>query len=410
MLLHVTSLPGGRLGPDAFAFVDWLAAAGQSWWQILPLGPPDAFGSPYASPSAFATWNGLPAEPDAPVSAAEVDSFAERHPFWSRDWERFAGPGALADEVRFEREWIALRAYAAARGVRLIGDLPIYVAPGGTDHRLHPELFRSGLVAGAPPDGLSAAGQLWGNPLYDWPALQRRGYRWWVERLRRAFELVDLVRLDHFRGFVSFWAVPEGARSAAGGRWQRGPGAAVFHAAEQELGELPLIVEDLGVITPPVARLRDELGLPGMAVLQFAFEGGPGNPHRPENFSERLAVYTGTHDLAPALGWYRALDPERRAATGLDPVEPHWSLIELGFRSRASLAIVQAQDVLGLGSEARMNRPGTSAGNWRWRLEPGALTPELAVRLRALTEASGRLPVREARGRRRPPARRQRAS
>ena len=251
------------------------------------------------SPSAFATWNGLLAEPDAPVSAAEVATFRQRHPFWSGEWEQFAGRAALADQVRFEREWASLRSYASKRGVRLIGDLPIYVAPGGADHRFHPELFRSGLVAGAPPDGLTALGQLWGNPLYDWPALQRRGYRWWTERFRRSFELVDLVRVDHFRGFVSYWAVPEGAKNAAGGRWQRGPGAPVFRAAEAELGELPLIAEDLGVITPAVWRLRDELGLPGMAVLQFSFDGGPRNPHKPENFRERLVVYTGTHVGSP---------------------------------------------------------------------------------------------------------------
>ena len=391
VLLHPTSLPGGRLGADAFAFVDWLAAAGQSWWQILPLGPPDSTGSPYMSPSAFATWNGLLAEPDAPVSAAEVAMFGERHPFWSSEWEQFAGRAGLEDQVRFEREWGALRSYAAKRGVRLIGDLPIYVAPGGADHRFHSELFRSGVVAGAPPDGLTALGQLWGNPLYDWPALQRRGYRWWIERFRRTFELVDLVRVDHFRGFVSYWAVPQGAENAVGGRWQRGPGAAVFHAAEAELGELPLIAEDLGVITPAVWRLRDELGLPGMAVLQFAFDDNQRNPHKPQNFSERLVVYTGTHDMDTAVGWWNGLSPGHRARTGLDPAEPHWSLIELAFRSRASLAVVQAQDVLGLGSEARMNYPGTVSGNWHWRLEPGALTAKHAARLRGLTAASGRL-------------------
>ncbi len=199
------------------------------------------------------------------------------------------------------------------------------------------------------------------------------------------------MRVDHFRGFVAYWAVPEGAETAVAGFWQRGPGTPVFRAAEAELGPLPLIVEDLGVITPPVARLRRELGLPGMAVLQFGFGGGPANPHRPASITEDVVVYTGTHDLEPALGWWRALDPSRRRATGLDPAEPHWSLIEVAFRTRARIAILQAQDVLGLGSEARMNTPGTTTGNWRWRLEPGALTPELARRLRALTAATGRL-------------------
>jgi 4-alpha-glucanotransferase len=199
------------------------------------------------------------------------------------------------------------------------------------------------------------------------------------------------VRVDHFRGFVSYWAVPEGAPTAASGHWQRGPGEAVFAAVKAALGELPLILEDLGVITQPVRHLRDALGLPGMAVLQFAFDNDPANPHKPENFSERLVVYTGTHDMDTVRGWWQGMSPEHRAATGLDPVEPHWSLIELALGSRASLAVVQAQDVLGLGSDARMNTPGTVAGNWRWRLEPGALTGELAARLRAITAASGRL-------------------
>ena len=358
---------------------------------MLPLGPPDSTGSPYMSPSAFATWSGLLAEPEARVEGSELSSFEQAHPFWAAEWERFAGPGALADQVRFAREWGALRRYATAKGVRLIGDLPIYVAPASADHRYHPGLFREGLVAGAPPDALSPTGQLWGNPLYDWPALQRSGYRWWIERFRRSFELVDLVRVDHFRGFVAAWAVPEGATDAAGGRWVRGPGAAPFHAAQADLGRLPLIVEDLGVITPPVRRLRDELGYPGMAVLQFGFDDDPRNPHKPENFSERLVVYTATHDLDTALGWWHSLSDEQRAATGLDPTEPHWSLIERGLRSRAGLAVVQAQDVLGLGSEARMNRPGTKEGNWRWRLEPGALDGALAARMRAATTASGRL-------------------
>jgi 4-alpha-glucanotransferase len=393
ILLHVTSLPGGRLGAAACEFVDWLAAAGQSWWQVLPLGPPDRSGSPYTSTSAFAGWPGLLAEPEAAVSAGELAAFRAAHAFWIADWERFAGgPGALADQVRFEREWNALRRYAAARGVKLIGDIPLYVGPRSADHASHPELFQRGVAAGAPPDALSATGQLWGNPLYDWPALRRQGYRWWIERLRRASQLSDLARIDHFRGFVAYWSVPARARTARAGRWRRGPGAAVFDAARRELGALPLIAEDLGVITPPVARLRRQLGLPGMAVLLFGFGGGRDNPHRPSNHSEQLVVYTGTHDTETARGWWDSLAPKARAATGLDPAEPHWSLIELALASRAALAILPAQDVLGLGSEARMNRPGIPEGNWRWRLAEGALTGALAARLRGATERSGRIP------------------
>ncbi len=391
VLLHLTSLPGGTLGPPALEFVDWLAAAGQSWWQMLPVGPPGRNQSPYMPQSVFAGWAGLLAEPEAAVSTAETAAFRARHAYWIAGWERFAGAAAVADQVRFEREWDALRRYASGRGVRLIGDVPIYVAPDRSDQRSHPELFLPGVVAGAPPDALNASGQLWRNPLYDWPALQRRGYRWWVERLGRSFELFDLVRIDHFRGFASFWEVPAGERTAKGGRWHRGPGAAVFRAAERELGTLPVIAEDLGLITPAVRRLRDELGFPGMLVLQFALDPGRRNPHRPENHGEPFVVYTGTHDMDTALGWWRSLSERERVETGYDQAEPSWSMIRAALASRAWLSILPVQDLLGLGSEARMNRPGTIRGNWTWRLDRGALTAALAARLRAETHAAGRI-------------------
>jgi 4-alpha-glucanotransferase len=390
ILLHPTSLPSGKLDREAYRFVEWLAAAGQSWWQVLPLGPPDEFGSPYRSPSAFAASSQLLARPEAKVSVGEVEEFVARHPFWAGGWARFAGTDALADQVRFEREWGALREYAAERGVRLIGDLPIYVSDGGADHDSWPELFARGEVAGAPPDALSATGQRWGNPLYDWPVHRATGFRWWRERFRRTFQLVDLCRIDHFRGFVSYWAIPERNSTAKRGRWRPGPGAELFRAVEHELGDLPLIAEDLGHITPPVRRLRDELGLPGMVVLLWAFRRTPGNPHALANHRANSVAYTSTHDTDTAVGWFSSLRPRERAATGLDPGEPHWGLIELAYGSRAELAVVQAQDVLGLGSEARMNRPGRSEGNWRWQLERGALTPALARRLRGLAAESGR--------------------
>jgi 4-alpha-glucanotransferase len=383
----VTSLPGGRLGPEAFAFVDWLAAAGQSGGQLLPLGPPDSQGSPYTAASAFAAWPGLLAEPDAPVAAEEIEGFVARHPFWAGDWAAFAGAGALAAQVRFEREWAELRAYARDRGIRLLGDVPIYVAAGSADHRSHPELFQSGFVAGAPPDALSTSGQLWGNPLYDWPAARAGGYRWWIERFRRTFELFDMVRIDHFRGFVAYWSVPEGHRTARRGRWRRGPGRELFDAVSAELGELPLVAEDLGVITPPVHRLRDELGLPGMKVLQYELD-----------VRERSVVDPSTPDTDPAAGWWRTAPRAERervrgaaAALGVDEREPHRLLVGLALASLARLAIVPAQDVLGLGSSARMNTPGRADGNWRWRLEPGALDEALASDLRERTAAAGRL-------------------
>jgi 4-alpha-glucanotransferase len=401
--LHVTSLPGGRLGREAYRFVDWLAAAGQSWWQVLPLGPPDRHHSPYKSRSAFAAWPGLLENRRAPVSSAELADFRERNAGWVGDWERLAGRGAVADQVRFQREWGALRAYALERGIRLMGDLAIYVALGSADHLAHPELFQDGLVAGAPPDAFSSRGQLWGNPLYDWPAMRRRRYRWWAQRVARTLELFDLVRIDHFRGFVSYWAVPAGARSARSGRWKRGPGRALFDAVGHELRlgrELPFVAEDLGVITPAVERLRDELGLPGMLVLQFGFDpDDPQSPHRPENHVEDRVVYTGTHDHDTARGWWDSIGAQQRQLVVHDAArrgirvgrDPSWALIRLALSSPAELAMMQAQDILGLGSEARMNDPARAGRSWRWQMRQGALTPALARRLREATREAGRL-------------------
>jgi 4-alpha-glucanotransferase len=391
ILLHPTSLPGGRLGAEAYRFVDWLEAAGQSWWQMLPLGPPDEFRSPYASPSAFAASPGLLAKPDARVTQTEMDDFVARHPYWIGEWARFARAGAIEDQVRFEREWSALRAYAHDRGVRLIGDVPIYVSGDGADVEDRPELFQRGAVAGAPPDALNANGQYWGNPLYDWPVHRATEYHWWIERFRRTFELVDLARVDHFRGYVSYWSIPAHNKTARRGKWRRGPGAELFRAVELGLGGLPVIAEDLGVITPAVHRLRNELALPGTVVMLWAFRTAARNTHRLDNHRADQVVYTSTHDTNTTAGWFHDLKPNERAATGLDPADPSWSLIDLCLGSRASLAVVPAQDVLGLGGEARMNRPGHPHGNWSWRLESGQLTPALAERLRAATVRHRRL-------------------
>jgi len=326
-----------------------------------------------------------------------VSDFRERQAYWIGGWERFAGAGAVEDQVRFECEWASLRSYAAERGIKLLGDVAFYVAPGSADQRARPELFQRGAVAGVPPDRFSATGQLWGNPLYDWAVLRSEGYGWWVQRLQRTLELFDIARLDHFRGFVSYWSVPAGSQTALGGRWRRGPGRDLFAAVEHQLGQLPLVAEDLGVITAPVRRLRDALGLPGMLVLQFGFEPRePFSPHRPSNHVENRVVYTGTHDHDTARGWYESLDQgRRRLATryGVRGPEPWWALIRLALSSPARVAIIQAQDLLGLGSEARMNHPGRPRRrrNWRWRLEPGALSPALAQRLRETTEEAGRL-------------------
>jgi 4-alpha-glucanotransferase len=340
------------------------------------------------SPSAFAGSPGILADPGARVSEDEADAFRARHAYWLEDWVAYGG--SVADQVRFEREWQTLRAYARERGVRLFGDMPIYVALDGADHRAHPGLFQTGAVAGVPPDLFAETGQLWGNPLYDWAAMHAEGYRWWIERFRRTFELVDLTRVDHFRGFVSYWAVPEQEPTAEHGRWMRGPGAAMFRAAERELGELAVVAEDLGVITEPVVRLRRELGFPGMAVLQFALGRGPSNPHLPENHHEQSVVYTGTHDNDTTRGWWDSLSAADRNSSRLDPGDPVWALIEIAWRSRAALSIAPLQDVLDLGNDARMNLPGTEEGNWEWRYSAEQLTAGLAKRLRELTHSANR--------------------
>jgi 4-alpha-glucanotransferase len=376
VVLHPTSLPDGRLGESAYAFVDWLAAAGVSWWQVLPLHPPDRYGSPYSSSSAFAGSRTLLADPDAPVDADEVAELRNRSRYWLPDWERFSDPGAAAAEVRFQREWGALRAYASDRGVGLVGDVPIYVAQGSCEHLGHRALFLPGGVAGAPPDDINPDGQHWGNPLYDWDALAATGYTWWIERLRHELTLVDAFRIDHFRGFAAFWAVPDGALTASDGAWLPGPGAALFRAAEAELGPLPVIAENLGVITPDVEQLRRELGYPGMAVMLWALGGPDDNMHRLDNHVENQVVYTSTHDTETLAGHF----PER------DP----WELVQLALGSPAELAMLPVQDILGLGNEARFNRPGTLAGNWRWQLAPGQLTPAHAKRLREASATAGR--------------------
>ena len=284
-----------------------------------------------------------------------------------------------------------VRSHPRDRGIQVFGDMPIYVADGSADVRAHPQLFQDGVVAGVPPDLFAETGQLWGNPLYDWTAMRADGYRWWIERFRRAFDLVDLTRVDHFRGFVSYWAVPAGDATAVGGKWRRGPGADVFHAVERALGPLPVVAEDLGVITEPVVRLRRELGLPGMVVLHFALGGDAKNPHLPQNHEEQSVVYTGTHDNDTTRGWWDSLSDEDRAWTELDPDDPAWSLIGVAWGSRAALAIAPLQDVLDLGPDARMNLPGTEDGNWDWRYAAEQLTDENAARLRAITESSHRV-------------------
>ena len=301
----------------------------------------------------------------------------------------------------FDRQWSALRSYAHDAGVAIVGDIPIFVSHDSADVWAHPELFsldeagEPTVVSGVPPDYFSETGQRWGNPLYRWDVMERRGFRWWTERFRRTLELVDLARIDHFRGFESYWEVPGEEETALKGEWKPGPGSRLFAAVAKELGPLPLIAEDLGIITPEVDALREELGMPGMRVLQFAFGDDDENPHLPANYEANTVAYTGTHDNDTSLGWYRTASEDDRAGlrrlTGAHERAVHWGMMEVVFQSPAALAVVPLQDVLGLGSEHRMNTPGTPEGNWAWRFRTGDLTPALAERLNKLTHATGRL-------------------
>ena len=299
----------------------------------------------------------------------------------------------------FFRQWHALREYAREKGIRLIGDVPIFVSPDSADVWAYPEGYlldanrRPRVVAGVPPDYFSKTGQLWGNPHYDWDMMRRTGYSWWVARLRATLELVDLVRLDHFRGFLAAWQVPAGEETAVKGKWVLGPGEELFARLRAELGGLPFIAEDLGEITPDVYALRDALGLPGMKVLHFAFDR-PTNPFLPHNYPPNCVAYTGTHDNDTTRGWYATVPPAERDLyrryAARDGSDVAWDLIRLAWGSVADLAIAPLQDVLDLGTECRMNTPGVAAGNWRWRVPPGLPDGWALGRLTEVTVVYGR--------------------
>ncbi|MBI3327515.1 MAG: 4-alpha-glucanotransferase [Nitrospinae bacterium] len=315
-------------------------------------------------------------------------------------------------QCQFFRQWHGLRTHCKAQGLRIIGDLPIFVAHDSADVWAHPELWHLDeagnpmVVAGVPPDYFSTTGQLWGNPLYRWDVMAASGYAWWVQRFQFLQEMVDIVRLDHFRGFEAYWEVPAGETTAINGRWVKGPGGCLFEALHTALGALPIIAEDLGVITPQVVALRECFGFPGMRVLQFAFgKRARAQEDHPHNYPRHSVVYTGTHDNNTTVGWFTEVgtgDSTRSLADieagralalkylGTDGSQIHWDMIRLALASPADTAIIPLQDVLGLGSEARMNRPGTARGNWEWRVAAEMLTSELAGRLRELTELYGR--------------------
>lgn len=441
LLLPMFALPREAAGAAAAReFVDWLVAAGFSVWQVLPIGPTGADGSPYWLRSDHAAHAAL-------IDRREFDrddyrSWCECERDWIDDYALFEvlaaahdgapwqdwpvalrdrEPAALAaartahaaaigretlDQYLADRAWRELREYANARGVALFGDLPIYVAPDSVETWVHRRQFqldaagRPAALAGVPPDYFAADGQLWGNPVYDWDAMAADGYAFWCARVRRALSRYDLLRLDHFRGLVAYWRVPPGATTAREGSWQPAGGRALLAALaalaqdRAHIGSWTYVAEDLGVITPDVEALRLEFRLPGMRVLQFAFDGSGDNPYLPQRHTRDSVVYTGTHDNDTTLGWYRGLDEATRARVD-EAVHAHTgempgALIRTALASVAELAVIPVADLLALGSEARLNTPGTTAGNWQWQLPPRALTPQLAAQFRRANRAHGR--------------------
>ncbi len=340
-----------------------------------------------------APWNTWP----LPIRTHQPEAVAE----WSARLSDAIEAHRYVQWLFFE-QWDALHTYAHERGVHIIGDLPIFVALDSADTWANPDLFyfdESGqptVVAGVPPDYFSPTGQLWGNPLYRWDVLAQRGYDWWIERFRAVLRQVDLIRVDHFRGFQAYWEVPAGEETAANGRWVEGPGEALFQAVQAALGELPIIAEDLGLITPEVEALRDRLGFPGMRVLQFAFGESADNPYLPHNHIPHCVVYTGTHDNDTTVGWFRSAPPEVqdhvRRYLARDASDIAWDFIRLALASVAEMAVVPLQDVLALGSEARMNTPGRASGNWTWRFRWEQIEPWMVSRLAEMAELYGRAP------------------
>ena len=485
ILMHISSLPSpygiGTLGREAYAFADFLRAAGQKYWQLLPLGPTSYGDSPYQSFSTFAgnpyfidldllAEDGLlsPSELEAedwggqrryvdygriyaarfgllrkafqagyPRDRAAVEAFCRENKWLDNyalymalkarfgmkswlDWPdedlRLRRAEALerareelAEDIAFYaylqylffRQWDALREYIHSLGIRIIGDLPIYVAMDSADVWAEPEFFQLGEgnvpteVSGVPPDYFSADGQLWGNPLYDYDRMKADGYGWWIRRVEGAGRLFDIIRIDHFRGLESYWAVPYGADTAKNGRWRKGPGMDLVGTLTSWFPGLSFIAEDLGFLTPEVRRLLEDSGLPGMKVLEFAFDAREPSNYLPHTYNRHCVCYVGTHDNETVEQWRWQADRAdvtfARKYLGLNDAEGfHWGMIRGGMSSVADTFLVQMQDCLGLGAEGRMNTPGTGWGNWRWRLLPGEASPALAKKLRCSTKMYGR--------------------
>ena len=428
ILMPVFSLPGpfgiGTLGKEAFAFVDFLAGAKQTYWQILPIGPTGYGDSPYQSFSAFADYGALYRErPLVLKKAADrllaspteaYHTFCTRQDFWLEDYALFmaikaeqhqagladwldalrtrqpealaAARARLAEQVDYHKavqfffytQWNALKAYANAKGVQLVGDIPIYVSPDSSDLWTHPELFQTDgqvhltQVAGCPPDAFAADGQLWGNPLYDWPKHQATDFAWWKRRMQHATSIYNVVRIDHFRGFESYYSIPAGNKTAAGGHWEKGPDRAFIQAMHECLGEGGIIAEDLGYLTPEVKAMLAASGYPGMKIMQFAFDRRePGN-YLPYTYPANSVVYTGTHDNVTTEGWQQTAAPEDVAYAcrylRCTPGTLTEAMISACLASASDMAIIPFADWLHLGAEARINTPSTQGANWQWRL------------------------------------------
>ena len=484
ILLSITSLPSeygiGTMGKAAYEFVDFLKKSGQSYWQMLPVGPTGYGNSPYQSYSSFAgnpylidlsilceeglltqeecrsySWGNTPARVNYYVIEANrltllrqafargkddpaLHQFRQENAGWIEDYALYMGiknrmglrPWSLWDEdikrrepaamdywrqevkedidfycfiqYHFYKQWNALRNYAHENDIALIGDIPIYAAMDSADTWADGKVFMLNEncdpidVAGCPPDAFSATGQLWGNPIYNWDYLKETDYDWWIRRLRHITNMFDVTRIDHFRGFAGYYAIPYGDQTAENGQWRTGPGMDFFNAVKRHLGQVNLIAEDLGYLTPDVIQLREDTGYPGMKVLQFAFDSREESDYLPHNYDHNCVVYTGTHDNDTTRSWFDTADPAdvEHAKKYLDVCDKEkgaWAFIRCAMMSTANLCVIPMQDYLNLGGEARMNVPSTLGGiNWQWRMVPGAASEELAARIRELTELTCR--------------------
>lgn len=491
ILLPVSSLPSpygiGTFSKEAYEFVDLLKEAGQSCWQILPMGPTGYGDSPYQSFSAFAgnpylidleqliqdglltreecgqedfgrdesridygklysarpkilhkafeRWKSAYKDPDAIKECLEAELEEEtreyclymaiKHHFGEKSWIQWdedirrRKPEAvkfyeqeLEEEILFyefqqtvfQKQWKALKEYAHSQGISIIGDIPIYAAFDSADAWAHPELFQfdennlPSAVAGCPPDGFSADGQLWGNPLYRWDYQKATGYAWWMRRMAYCFQMYDVVRVDHFRGFDGYYSIPAGEQTAVHGHWEKGPGIALFQKMQEKFGNVNIIAEDLGFVTDSVQKLVKDTGFPSMKVLQFAFDSREESNYLPHCYPHNCVVYTGTHDNDTIRGWYESLKPADKQmavrymnSKRTPESEIHWDFIRLALASVADLAVIPLQDYLGLGSEARLNTPSTLGSNWTWRMKKDAFTPDIREKCRSMAQLYGRI-------------------